>query len=83
MFHVYILRGSNGRHYIGQTADLTARLSQHHRGQTYTTRRLGDELNLVTSKAVRSRADALALERKLKAWKNPAKAIEYLRAFAS
>ena len=25
VYHVYLLRGSSGRHYIGQTADLAAR----------------------------------------------------------
>jgi predicted GIY-YIG superfamily endonuclease len=83
MFHVYILRGSNGRHYIGQTADLAGRLEQHRRGHTHTTRRLGDELLLVASAAMATRADSLALERKLKAWKNPAKVIEYLRSLAT
>ena len=79
MYHVYILRGDSGRHYIGQTSDLAARLNQHRNGQTYTTKRLGGSLELVASRELPTREEALALERMLKNWKNPKKAVDFLR----
>ncbi len=75
MAWVYILRGRNGRHYIGSTTDLAARFAQHVRGHTPTTRRLGGELQIVASKELRSLTEARALERSLKAKKNPQLAI--------
>jgi putative endonuclease len=78
--HVYLLRGGNGRHYIGQTADLERRLEEHRRGKTHTTRRLGGELQLIASRGVPSREEAVALERRLKSWKDPAKVEAWLRS---
>ncbi len=78
MFTVYILRGASGRHYIGQTNDLPARLAQHRAGHTHTTRRLGGDLVLVAHRQFATRAEALQVERMLKSWKSPAKAIAYL-----
>jgi hypothetical protein len=49
MAWVYILKGSK-RHYLGWTVDLDARLAQHRRGHTHTTKRLGETLELVASK---------------------------------
>jgi hypothetical protein len=54
MAWVYILRGSSDRHYIGSAVDLDATLAQHRRGHTYTTRRLGESLELVASKHVKT-----------------------------
>ncbi len=79
MFFVYILRGDSGRHYIGQTNDLAARLAQHRSGHTHTTKRLGDHIEIVASRSFATRAEAVAVERKLKAWGKPALAIEYLK----
>lgn len=76
--YVYILRGASGRHYIGQTSDLDARLAQHRSGHTHTTARLGGEIELVAAKSFESRAHALAEEKRLKSWKNPTKVIAYL-----
>ncbi len=59
MFWVYILRDSAGRHYIGMTADLPARLAQHRAGCTQTTRRMQGELILVASRAVPTKSEAL------------------------
>ena len=78
VYHVYLLRGSSGRHYLGQTADLAARLIQHRSGQTHTTKRLGENLELVASKHYSTRAEAIAIERMLKSWKSPRKAAEFL-----
>jgi predicted GIY-YIG superfamily endonuclease len=76
---VYILRGSSGRHYIGSAVDLDARLAQHRRGHTYTTKRLGERLELVASKQVETLDEARSIERVLKAKKNPQLAIFYLQ----
>ena len=75
---VYILRGSNGRHYIGSTVDLERRLAEHRRGHTHTTKRLGESFELVASKVFNSLAEARRVERLLKAKKNPRLAIYLL-----
>ena len=80
MAWICILRGSSGRHYIGSAIDLHARLAQHRRGHTYTTRRLGEKLELVASKEVETFNEARRIERILKAKKNPQLAIFYLRS---
>ena len=64
---VYIQRGSSGRHYIGSAVDLHARLAQHRRGHTHTTRRLGENLEVVGSKEVATLGEARKIERTLKA----------------
>ena len=79
MAWVYILRGSSGRHYIGSTVDLHARLAQHERGHTHTTKRLGENLELVASKNVEILDEARKIERILKAKKNARLAIHYLQ----
>jgi putative endonuclease len=79
MYSVYILRGRNGRHYIGQTSNLDARLNQHRTGHTYTTRRLGGEIELIASRSFSTRTEALKVERMLKSWKNPAKSVLFLQ----
>ena len=76
---VYILRGSNGRHYIGSTTDLERRLSEHRRGHTHTTKRFGDSIELLASKECTSLDEARQIERKLKAKKNPELALYYLQ----
>jgi predicted GIY-YIG superfamily endonuclease len=79
MAWVYILRGSNGRHYIGSTVDLDARFAQHLRGHTATTKRLGSELQIVARKEVVTLRKAREIERTLKQKKNPLLAIYYLQ----
>ncbi|NQU11604.1 GIY-YIG nuclease family protein [bacterium] len=75
----YILRGSTGRHYYGSTVDLDGRLAQHQRGHTHTTRRLGENLELVASRQYPTLAEARRVERWLKHMKNPRLAICHLR----
>ena len=79
MAWVYILRGSSGRHYIGSAVNLETRLAQHRRGHTYTTRRLGDDLQIVASKEFGTLEEARKIERVLKAKKNPELAIYHLQ----
>ena len=79
MAWVYILRGSSGRHYIGSAVDLDARIAQHLRGHTYTTKRLGDRIEIVASKKVATLKEARRIELSLKAKKNPTVAIYHLQ----
>jgi predicted GIY-YIG superfamily endonuclease len=76
---LYVLRGSSGRHYIGSAVDLDARFSQHLRGHTHTTQRLGESVQVVASKEVATLTEARRIERTLKAKKNPKVAIYYLQ----
>ena len=78
MAWIYILKGSSGRHYIGSAVDLEARLVQHLRGHTATTRRLGNELQVVAKKEVAGLKEARRIERELKRKKNPSLAIYHL-----
>jgi len=78
--YVYILRGDSGRHYIGITNDLEARLYQHRNGHTHTTRRLGGNILLLASARFPNRAEATRIERRLKLWKHPEKAIAFLQS---
>ena len=54
----YILKGSSGTHYMGSTVDLQERLAQHRCGHTDTTKRIGDYLEVVTSKEVATLKEA-------------------------
>ena len=76
---IYILKGSSGRHYIGSTFDLDARFAQHLRGHTFTTKRLGDNLQIAAKKQVATLGEARKIERDLKRKKNPRLAIYYLQ----
>jgi putative endonuclease len=79
MAWVYILRGSTGRHYIGSTINLERRLTEHRRGGTHTTQRLGEHLEIVATVELETIEQARALERQLKGKKNPKLAIAMLR----
>ena len=78
MAWVYILKGANGRHYIGSCMDLEARFKQHERGHTHTTKRLGGALQIVASREYATLQEVRAVERKLKAKKNPRLAMDML-----
>ena len=79
MAWVYILRGSSGRHYIGSTIDLCRRMAEHQRGHTHTTKRLGDEVELVAALELATLVEARALERELKRKKSPRIALALLQ----
>jgi predicted GIY-YIG superfamily endonuclease len=80
MAWVYILRGSNGRHYIGSTVDFEARFEQHLRGHTYTTQRLGTNIRVLASREFPTMPEARSFERFLKAKKNPKLALLHLQS---
>src|SRR5438874_12914115 len=54
MASAYIWKGSSGRHYYGISVDLDARFAQHLRGHTATTKRLGDQLEILATKEVQT-----------------------------
>jgi putative endonuclease len=69
-YKVYVLQSEkSGRLYIGYTQDLNRRLEEHNTGQTTSTRNKGP-WELLFAKSVRSKPEALQLERKLKSWKS-------------
>jgi predicted GIY-YIG superfamily endonuclease len=76
---VYILRGAR-RYYMGATDNLERRLAEHRRGSNHTTRRFGEEIQVVAVREVGSMAEALQLERTLKRKKNPRLAISILQS---
>jgi putative endonuclease len=80
MAWVYILRGSNGRCYLGSTVDLDRRVAEHRGGKTHSTRRLGGRIELLASRECASLEEARALERELKAWKNHRKVMAFFLA---
>jgi putative endonuclease len=80
MAWVYILRGSNGRHYIGSTINLERRLFEHRNGGTHTTQRLGEHLETVAVLELGTIEQARILERQLKAKKNPKLSIAMLQS---
>jgi putative endonuclease len=71
MAWTYILRGDSGRHYIGSTTNLERRVREHRQGQTHTTKRLGNNLEVIAAVELTAMDEARALERELKRKKNP------------
>ena len=67
---VYILQSeTTHRFYIGCTEDVGARLSEHNRGQTVSTRGRGP-WSIVYQEEFESLSQARRRERQLKAWKS-------------
>ena len=79
MAFVYIHKGTSGRYYIGSSQDAVGRLKQHSSGMVYSTKRIGLPLELITSREFETVSVERAVEAKLKRWKNPAKAIAFLK----
>jgi len=74
MFHVYLLRCSDGTFYAGSCENLANRLATHNRGDgpTWTAKRLPVEF--VHSESFPTRAEAIAREKQLKRWSHAKKA---------
>ncbi len=77
-YFVYIIRSIKGKHYIGQTNDLSDRLVRHNSNRNKYTKGKGPWELMITYE-ITSRAEAVRLESYLKKLKNPQKAIEYLK----
>ena len=66
MFYVYILYSEKiAKHYIGQTQNIENRIMEHNSGESKFTK-TGKPWLLVWSKALTTRAEAMALEKKIK-----------------
>ena len=78
MVFVYILQGTTGRHYIGATEHVDARLIRHNSGLVHSTKRIGIPLTIVATQSFSSMNEALKAEKKYKSWKNPQKVIEIM-----
>jgi len=79
-YFVYILKSNLDYYYIGQSNNLEDRLRRHNSQQSTYTRNKG-KWEIVISKKVQNRYEAVNLESKLKKMKNTLKAIKYLRNF--
>jgi putative endonuclease len=63
-YYVYVLKNSAGNFYIGYTADLRKRITDHEAGGARTTR--GRDYRLIYYEAYRNKVDALGREKFLK-----------------
>jgi len=77
MHYVYILCNTKGKHYIGETANLERRLSEHNSQNDHFTGNNGP-WKLVISTECKDKSEACRLEKKLKSFKNPKYSIKYL-----
>ena len=64
MYYLYLLVDSEGKTYVGYTADLKKRIAAHNAGNNQSTR--GSTWNLVYYEAYASKSDAARRERRLK-----------------
>ena len=79
MFYVYMIHSpSTGRFYYGFTSDLEQRLLRHNQRREKATRH-GAPWNMVGYLTCDNRSHAMTTESKLKCFKNPQKAIEYIQ----
>ena len=65
VFYVYLLQDNTGKFYIGYSADLKRRLTEHRNGNVYTTKRM-DEPKLFYYEAYTDENAAKIRENKLK-----------------
>jgi len=78
-FHLYILESqSSGKLYIGQTNNLSDRVERHNSGRNKYTKGKGPWI-LLFSISFETRSEAVLLEIRLKAWKNPVKVKEWIK----
>jgi len=72
MFWAYVIQNPEGKFYIGHTEDLDLRLQSHNRTDKVVGKysRKNGPWGLVSSEAHPSRAEAMAREKQIKAWKS-------------
>ena len=79
MFYTYILYSEErDRYYIGQTQDLSARLTHHRSGDSATTRGASD-WRLVFVQTFENRHDAMVLEARIKRDKSRKSIVRFVR----
>jgi putative endonuclease len=77
-FCTYILKSnSTGKLYIGQTNNLSERLSLHNSNQVLSTKNKGP-WELIFYKEFPDRSNAMKLETKLKKWKNKERIMRWI-----
>ena len=64
MFYTYILKGENGKHYVGYSSDLKSRIEQHQSGRNPSTKY--QRWELIYYAAYKTEQKARDRERKLK-----------------
>jgi putative endonuclease len=70
MYFVYILQSQSRRiYYVGQTADLMRRISQHNLGRVRSTKK-GIPWSVVYTEQIKKRGDAIKRERQIKSYKS-------------
>ncbi len=78
-FYVYIIHSSTKNlHYIGHTSNLDDRITRHNSNRNKFTKGKVP-WKLIISYQCNSKSEAYQLELKLKSFKNPTKAIAYLK----
>ncbi|MFZ1809401.1 MAG: GIY-YIG nuclease family protein [Cyclobacteriaceae bacterium] len=79
MYYTYIIESETTKKlYIGQTNDIIDRIYRHNANQNLATKNKGP-WKLLSYTEFHSRSEAVRLERKLKAWKNPAKVRQWIK----
>jgi len=68
MYYVYILRNEAGNHYVGHTADLSARIKGHNSSKSRWTRSKGP-WHLVYKEEYETKKKAFLRERQIKRYK--------------
>ena len=76
-YYVYVLECRDGRLYIGQTANLEKRIEKH-LGNPSRQMKGMKPVKLVGSKEVESRAEAIRIEKRLKAFKSKKAVLNYI-----
>ena len=77
-FFTYILQSQkSGKFYFGQTDSLQRRIQEHNSGLTASTAN-NRPWNIIFAKGFDTRAEAMALERKFKAWKNKQRILDWI-----
>ena len=67
MYYVYILKNLKTKNlYIGYTRNLQRRINEHRNGKVYTTKRLGNDVDLVYYEAYKNENDARDREKSFK-----------------
>jgi putative endonuclease len=79
MFYVYMLRSeSTGRYYYGHTQNLQDRLYRHQHNGSKSTRLRGPWV-LIGYITTGSRAEATQIEKRIKNFRSPERALDYIR----
>lgn len=81
-YHVYILKSTNNRHYIGYTSNLEKRIYQHNNKHHGFTNSITEVWALMICREYPTKKEAMEVETKLKSFKNYQRAIRYLEKAA-